>query len=121
VRLTHIPTGISVSIQETRSQHKNRAKAYQVLRSRLLALKIEEQQATDRAARRAQVRGHDRSEKIRTYNVAQDRVTDHRLPLTMNGVTGFLEGDDGSLEMMAGELNKWTDRMKIDDMLEAEA
>lgn len=110
-----------MSIQETRSQHKNRAKAYQVLRSRLLALQLEERQASDRAARRAQVRGHDRSEKIRTYNVAQDRMTDHRLPLTMNGVMGFLDGDDGSLETMAGELNRWTDRMKIDDMLEADA
>ena len=81
---------------------------------------MEKQQASDRAARRAQVRGTDRSEKIRTYNAAQDRVTDHRLPLTMNGVMGFLEGDDGSLEVMAGELNKWTDRMKIDDMLESD-
>lgn len=47
-------------------------------------------------------------------------MTDHRLPLTMNGVMGFLEGDDGSLEVMAGELNKWTDRMRIDDMLESD-
>jgi peptide chain release factor 1 len=78
-----------------------------------------EKEATDRAERRAQVRGSDRSEKIRTYNAAQDRVTDHRLPLTMNGVVGFLEGDDGSLEVMADELEKWTDRLKIDDMLEA--
>lgn len=119
MRLTHLPTGVTVSIQETRSQHKNRAKAFQVLRGRLLALKLEEQQATDREARRAQVKGHDRSEKIRTYNIAQDRVTDHRLPLTMNGVMGFLDGDDGSLEIMANELNEWTDRMKIDDLLEA--
>lgn len=81
---------------------------------------MEKQQATDRAARRAQVKGSDRSEKIRTYNAAQDRVTDHRLPLTMNGVVGFLEGDDGSLEVMSGELNEWTARMKIDDMLEDE-
>lgn len=120
MRLTHLPTGLTVSIQETRSQHKNKAKAFQILRGRLLALEMEKQQATDRAARRAQVKGSDRSEKIRTYNAAQDRVTDHRLPLTMNGVVGFLEGDDGSLEVMSGELNEWTARMKIDDMLEDE-
>lgn len=118
VRLTHLPTGITVSMQDTRSQHKNRVKAFQVLRSRLLALQISEQQATSRAERRAQVKGTDRSEKIRTYNFAQDRVTDHRLPLTLNGVQGFLEGDDGSLELMMEELEKWTQRQQIDEMLD---
>lgn len=105
-------------MQDTRSQHKNRVKAFQVLRSRLLALQISEQQATSRAERRAQVKGTDRSEKIRTYNFAQDRVTDHRLPLTLNGVQGFLEGDDGSLELMMEELEKWTQRQQIDEMLD---
>lgn len=118
VRLTHLPTGITVSMQDTRSQHKNRAKAFQVLRSRLLALQVAETQASDRAARRAQVRGQDRSEKIRTYNFAQDRVTDHRIPLTLSGVEGFLEGDDGSLEIMAHKLNQWALQQQVDEMLE---
>jgi peptide chain release factor 1 len=105
-------------MQDTRSQHKNRAKAFQVLRSRLLALHVAETQASDRAARRAQVRGQDRSEKIRTYNFAQDRVTDHRMPLTLSGVEGFLEGDDGSLEIMAHKLNQWALQQQVDEMLE---
>jgi peptide chain release factor 1 len=121
VRLTHLPTGITVSMQDTRSQHKNRVKAFQILRARLLALQIAEAQANSRAQRRAQVRGTDRSEKIRTYNVAQDRVTDHRLPLTINGVQGFLDGDDDSLGTMLGELAKWTQRQQLDDLLDGTA
>ena len=108
-------------MQDTRSQHKNRVKAFQILRARLLALKIAEAQADSRAQRQAQVRGTDRSEKIRTYNVAQDRVTDHRLPLTMNGVQGFLDGDDDSLDTMLGELSKWMQRQQIDELLEETA
>ena len=118
VRLTHQPTGITVSMQDTRSQHKNRAKAFQVLRARLLALQIIEAQATNRAERRAQVRGTDRSEKIRTYNFAQDRITDHRIPLTLSGVEGFLEGDDGSLAIMVKQLAKWAIKQQVDEMLE---
>jgi peptide chain release factor 1 len=107
-----------VSIQETRSQHKNRAKAYQVLRARLLAVQLAEKEASDRAQRRAQVRGQDRSEKIRTYNFAQDRVTDHRLPLTLSGVQGFLEGDKGTTDIMVNELQQWSLNQQIEDRLE---
>lgn len=117
VRLTHLPTGITVSMQDTRSQHKNRVKAFQVLRSRLLARRIAEQQAASRAERRSQVRSTDRSDKIRTYNFAQDRITDHRLPLTLNGVGGFLEGDDGKLELMADEVDRWSIAQQIDELL----
>jgi len=79
VRITHIPTGITVSMQDERSQHQNRRRAFQVLRARLMDLKIIREQAEHRAARRDLVRTADRSEKIRTYNSPQDRVTDHRL------------------------------------------
>ena len=105
-------------MQDTRSQHQNRLKAFQVLRARLLALQIAEAQAANRAQRRAQVRGMDRSEKIRTYNFAQDRVTDHRMSLTLSGVEGFLEGDEGSLEIMANELDKWSIKQQVDEMLQ---
>lgn len=106
-------------MQDTRSQHKNRVKAFQILRSRLLAVQVAERQAAGRAERRAQVRGTDRSEKIRTYNYAQDRVTDHRLPITLNGVLGFLDGDDGKLEMMADEIDRWAIKQQVNDLLDA--
>ena len=107
-------------MQDTRSQHKNRAKAFQILRSRLLALQLTEQQAADRSARRLQVRTQDRSEKIRTYNYAQDRITDHRLPLTLNGIEGYLDGDDGKLEYMSDQVDQWAVRQQLDELLDAE-
>ena len=93
VRITHRPTGIVVTCQDERSQHKNKAKALLVLRSRLLDAKIQEEEQSRSANRRNQVRSGDRSEKIRTYNYAENRVTDHRIHLSLYKLKMFLEGD----------------------------
>jgi peptide chain release factor 1 len=93
VRITHLPTGLVVEIQDEKSQHKNKAKALSVLRSRLYDLKLAEQREADSATRRSMVGGGDRSEKIRTYNYPQDRVTDHRIGLTVHNLPGILQGN----------------------------
>jgi peptide chain release factor 1 len=97
VRVTHIPTGVVVQCQDEKSQHKNKAKALKVLRSRLLEAELE-RQANERASdRRAQVGTGDRSEKIRTYNYPQNRVTDHRAGLTLHQLDRVMEGEVGDL------------------------
>ena len=93
VRITHVPTGLVVSQQDEKSQHKNKAKALKVLRSRLLDQKIADQEAERSRERRAQVGTGDRSAKIRTYNFPQSRVTDHRIKLTVHNLTQVLDGD----------------------------
>jgi peptide chain release factor 1 len=93
VRITHLPTGLVVAIQDEKSQHKNRAKAMSVLRARLLEAEQERQAAERGEERRSQVGTGERSEKIRTYNVPDDRVTDHRIGLTVHNLPGLLEGD----------------------------
>lgn len=93
VRITHIPTGIIVSCQDEKSQHKNRDKALSVLRSRLLAAKIEEEERQRAAERKDQIGSGDRSEKIRTYNFPQDRLTDHRINLTLHDLPKIMEGN----------------------------
>ncbi|MEW6447879.1 MAG: peptide chain release factor 1 [Bacillota bacterium] len=93
VRITHLPTGIVVSCQDEKSQHKNRDKAMKVLRARLLDRLQQEQQEAIAEARRAQVGSGDRSERIRTYNFPQNRVTDHRVGLTLYRLGEVLEGD----------------------------
>ena len=96
VRITHIPTGVVVSQQDEKSQHKNKAKALKILRSKLYEaerLRIEKERSV---ARKSQIGSGDRSERIRTYNFPQGRVTDHRINLTMHKLTGFLAGDDFS-------------------------
>ena len=93
VRITHLPTGLVVTCQDEKSQHKNRDKAMSVLRSRLLDLRIAEQEAERARNRRLQVGTGDRSAKIRTYNFPQSRVTDHRIGFTTHALQQVLDGD----------------------------
>ncbi|HEY7252797.1 MAG TPA: peptide chain release factor-like protein, partial [Methylomirabilota bacterium] len=93
VRLTHLPTGLVVTCQDERSQIKNRAKALRVLKARLLERAQEEQAAAIAADRRSQVGTGERSERIRTYNFPQGRVTDHRINVTLHRLPAVLEGD----------------------------
>jgi peptide chain release factor 1 len=93
VRITHIPSGLVVSCQDEKSQHKNKAKAMKILLSRLLDLEQAKQHAEVAADRRAMVGTGDRSERIRTYNFPQGRVTDHRIGLTLYNLAAFIDGD----------------------------
>jgi peptide chain release factor 1 len=97
VRITHIPTGMVVAIQDEKSQHKNRAKALRILRARLLDKMQAEEEAKRASERRSMVKSGDRSEKIRTYNYPQDRLTDHRIGLTVHNLPSLLAGDIGDV------------------------
>ncbi|KAF8876655.1 hypothetical protein BD779DRAFT_155483 [Infundibulicybe gibba] len=115
VRLTHIPTGITVSMQDERSQHQNKRRAFQILRSRLLDAKLTRDIAQRRATRQNLVRTADRSEKIRTYNYAQDRITDHRISLTLMNLASVLEGD--ALSQILDALKRNYDESVMEEML----
>jgi peptide chain release factor 1 len=93
VRITHLPTGLVVEIQDEKSQHKNKAKALSVLRSRLYDMQLQKQREADSAARRSMVGGGDRSDKIRTYNFPQDRVTDHRIRMDLSSLPRVMDGE----------------------------
>ena len=93
IRITHLPTGVVVAMQEERSQHRNRAKAMAVLRSRILDAQNQRADSERAADRRAQVGSGDRSQRIRTYNFPQGRVTDHRINLTLYTLDRVIEGD----------------------------
>jgi len=114
VRVTHLPTGLVVSCQDEKSQHKNKAKALKILRSRLLERARSEQAASEAAERRQMVAGGDRSAKIRTYNYPQNRVTDHRIGLTRHDLPAILDGElDGLIDRLRLELGGGA-RLEID-------
>jgi peptide chain release factor 1 len=112
VRITHIPSGISVNCQDERSQYKNKAKAMKLLQARLLDRARQSEAAKIAADRRAQVKTGDRSEKIRTYNFPQNRVTDHRINLTLHRLTDILGGDlDEIIESLS--LHDRAEKLKV--------
>ena len=110
VRITHIPTGLVVTCQDERSQIKNRAKAMRVLKARLLERAQEEQAAAIAADRRSQVGTGERSERIRTYNFPQTRVSDHRIGLTLHKLPAMIEGD---IDELIDALTAWDQGQKL--------
>lgn len=118
VRLTHIPTGITVSMQDSRSQHQNKAWAWDILRARLSELKHNQEIEDRRASRQSQVKSADRSDKIRTYNFPQDRLTDHRIGLNRTGLKGILEGED--LDLVIDALREDFNSRRLQSILQGE-
>jgi peptide chain release factor 1 len=104
VRIVHVPTGLEVRCQDERSQLKNKEKALKVLRSRLYEKQRQEQDAKRAEERRSQIGSAERSDKIRTYNFPQSRLTDHRIGLTVHNLAGILEGDlDEVIQALSSE------------------
>ncbi|KAJ3790940.1 hypothetical protein GGU10DRAFT_281391 [Lentinula aff. detonsa] len=119
VRITHIPTGITVSMQDERSQHQNKRRAFQVLSARLMDRKITREIAERRATKNSLIKSADRSEKIRTYNYAQERVTDHRIGLSIMNLSSVIEGN--ALQDFTDALKQDFEETTMEDMLESEA
>ncbi len=117
VRLTHIPTGIVVIQQDEKSQHKNKAKAFQILRARLFDLEESKKQAERSSARKSMVGSGARSEKIRTYNYPQDRITDHRINLSVHNLPGFMMGN---MDEMLDALNVYAKEEQLKDVSDLE-
>lgn len=114
VRLTHLPTGIVVSCQDGKSQHKNRAKAERILRSRIF-IKMKDERDSERGAmRKSQIGSGDRSQRIRTYNFPQSRVTDHRINFSHYNLQGFLMGE---IEVIIEKLQQHFNMLKLKDIL----
>jgi len=116
VRMTHLPTGLVVSCQDEKSQFKNKAKALKILRARLLDKAVQAQQSEISQERKNQVGSGDRSERIRTYNYPQGRVTEHRIGVTMHNLENFMEGDiDGFFDLLINHFQ--SESLKSSDIL----
>jgi peptide chain release factor 1 len=101
VRITHLPTGIVVECQDDRSQHKNKSQAMSVLAARIMDVQLRERQSKEAATRKSLIGSGDRSERIRTYNFPQGRITDHRINLTLYKIEQIMDGD---LDELVGAL-----------------
>ncbi|KAM8738615.1 peptide chain release factor 1-like, mitochondrial [Acanthopagrus schlegelii] len=117
VRMVHLPTGVVAECQQERSQLKNREKAMQALRAKLYSMKLEEATSKRYNQRKVQIGTRGRSEKIRTYNFAQDRVTDHRIGMTVHDIKSFLLGED-LLEEMNSSLQEFSNQEVLMELLE---
>lgn len=119
VRLTHLPTGLSISMQDSRSQHANKRAAFAILRSKLSAQRREKAAEIQVGMRRSQVASTDRSEKIRTYNYAQSRVTDHRCGYSSHDLEGVMEGTT-SLDLLLDKVSQWIANEELKSQMELE-
>nr|XP_015800164.2 peptide chain release factor 1-like, mitochondrial [Nothobranchius furzeri] len=117
VRIVHLPTGVVAECQQERSQLKNREKAMTALRAKLYSMKLEEETSKRYNQRKVQIGSRGRSEKIRTYNFAQDRITDHRIGMTVHDVKGFLLGED-LLDEMNSSLQEFSSQEALLELLE---
>lgn len=117
IRLTHLPTGITVSMQDSRSQHKNREQAWKILRARLTDLKLKREEQEARQARGEQIVGLGRGDRVRTYNYPQDRVTDHRIGENVSGLDVFMEGEGVGLAHFIDELEERTRTLQMEERL----
>ena len=117
VRITHLPTGIVVAIQDERSQHMNKAKALKILKSKLYEMERQRKQAKANSLRKKQIGTGDRSERIRTYNFPQDRITDHRVGLSRHGMDSMLAGEflDSFSEALEEQMNQEAIADALDD------